>query len=93
MPFGASRSLDSGSGITIGAVVHVHHDHGWTEFLGQFHRLPPVFGFADDLKIPFGLQQGPQLLTDNRLVIRQQDGVTVSTTPAIRPARDRCWPL
>jgi hypothetical protein len=53
---------------------NVHHDHGWPEFLGQFHRLPTVFRFADDLDVPFGPQQCPKPFADYSMVIRQQDG-------------------
>ena len=49
----------------------VHDDDVGPE-RGQLHRLPAVVGFADDLDLAVGKEQGAQALADDRVVVGQQ---------------------
>jgi hypothetical protein len=53
---------------------HVHDHDRRPEFSGQLHRLSPRRGLPDHLEIVFGLQQSPQALPHDRMVVRKHDG-------------------
>ena len=53
---------------------NVHHDHGRTECPGQLHGLAAGHRLADDLEFSVQLQQRPQSLADDGMILGQQYG-------------------